>query len=71
MKYKVRNILNKGTAENCSRNEEIEMYSIFHHPDKEFEVKENLFEDLSSDTLSIEFDPSQFKTLFYTYLEKN
>jgi hypothetical protein len=71
MKYKVRNILNKGKAENCSRNDEIEMFSIFHHPDKEFEVKENLFEDLSFDTLTIEFDSSEFKTLFYHYLEKN
>uniref|UniRef100_UPI0032173BB4 FecR family protein n=1 Tax=uncultured Draconibacterium sp. TaxID=1573823 RepID=UPI0032173BB4 len=74
MKDQIRKILDRGKAENCSKEEEQLMLSLFHQPEKEFEVKEELFEELITNPSVEENTVSDFKVLFnklWARIEKN
>ncbi len=64
MENKISQIFRKGKKGDGSEKERQEMLSFFHHPDKEFEVKRTLFEDLSTEN---EFAPNaaNLKSIFY------
>ena len=64
MKDQIRSILEKGKGENCGSNEEQEMFALFQRPEIEFEVKELLSEDLSSEAHVANNESSEFTTLF-------
>ena len=64
MGYKINQIFKKGKKGDVCEKERQEMLSFFHRPDKEFEVKRTLFEDLSTEN---EFAPNaaNLKNIFY------
>lgn len=64
MKDQIRNILEKGKGENCDSIDEQEMFALFQQPEIEFEVKEILSEDLSSEAFATNNELSAFATLF-------
>jgi transmembrane sensor len=64
MKDQIRNILDKGKTENCTSNDEKEMFALFQRPEIESEVKEILTEDLSSEAGVANIEYPEFKTLF-------
>ncbi len=51
----IKQIFNKGKQEDCSEQDRQEMYAVFHVPEKEYEVKTLLLDDLSS----VKFDSSK------------
>ena len=64
MEYRINQLFKKGKKVDVDEKERQEMLSYFHRPDKEFEVKRTLFEDLSTET---EFAPNaaNLKNIFY------
>ena len=65
MKDHTRSILEKGRTINCSSKDEQEMLALFQRPEIEFEVKEILTEEISSDAFAVSSEPSEFTiTLF-------
>jgi len=50
MKDQIRNLLDKGKTENCSSEDEQEMFSLFQRPDIEFEIKETFGQELKKAT---------------------
>lgn len=50
MKYKIRNIIEKGKNKNSTKQDEKDMFALFGFPGNEFEIKEKLLEDLSNET---------------------
>lgn len=64
MKDQIRSILDKARRKNSSSNDEQEMLALFQRPEIEFEVKEILAEDISSDASDENSEPSEFTTLF-------
>jgi len=70
MKEKIRDIINKGKAENSSNSDRQEMLSLFHLPENEFEVKEKLLEDLFSENeMCSEFSGSKSFTKLWAKIE--
>ena len=63
MKGQIHHIFNKGKNPNNTSSEKQEMLALFHIPEKEFEVKEKLLEDLSAETATTSSLPD-FKALF-------
>jgi ferric-dicitrate binding protein FerR (iron transport regulator) len=63
MKEKIRDIINKGKAENSSNADRQEMLSLFHRPENEFEVKKKLLEDLQAENEMMAAFPDS-KSLF-------
>lgn len=63
MKIQIKNILNKGTKYNASESERQEMLALFHKPENEFEIKEELFEKISTVNISIVEHPD-YRNLF-------
>jgi transmembrane sensor len=64
MKDRIRDILDKGKTGNCSSNDEQEMFALFQRPEIEFEVKEMLSADLSSEAFVADSESPEFSTLF-------
>ncbi|QGY43452.1 DUF4974 domain-containing protein [Maribellus comscasis] len=63
MKKQVQHIFDKAYSQNNSLSDRQEMLSLFHQPEKEFEVKEKLLEDLSTQNAKPPSLPD-FKNLF-------
>ena len=70
MKNRIREILDKGKTGNCGSAAEQEMFALFYQPDKEFEVKEKLLEDLLLETEGTNSEPSESRTLFASIWRK-
>jgi transmembrane sensor len=63
MKDQIKNIIQKGTADNASNSDREEMLSLFHQADKEFEVKDVLLEEMQNFSVTESSSPD-YKKLF-------
>ncbi|MDR2910625.1 MAG: hypothetical protein LBV47_04575 [Bacteroidales bacterium] len=70
MKSRINYIFSKKKVEDCTGTYEQETYSTSDNTDKELELKEKLFQYLSSETLTAGIDQSELKMLFYEIWEK-
>ncbi len=70
MKDRIRNILDKAKAKNSTYSERMEMLSLFHQPDKEQFIKEQLLDDLQSGKFENEDELLEEDTLFFKIWEQ-
>ncbi|MGC9355374.1 MAG: hypothetical protein ACP5D9_16115, partial [Mariniphaga sp.] len=72
MNNRIKNILHKGNAENADSNERQEMLSLFHQPEKEYELKDELVKELNEWTVSEDSIPNlkEMFTALWKTIEK-
>lgn len=70
MKNNINHIFNNKNFECFTKTDEQEIYSIFNNTDKEEELKEKLFQYLSSAKLTTGIDQSELQMLFYDIWRK-
>ena len=58
MNNRIKNILHKGNAENAGSKDRQEMLSLFHQPEKEYELKDELVKELDEWTVSDDSGPN-------------
>ena len=73
MGYQIKNILNKGKSKEASTLEQQEMFALFHQPEKEYELKKELLDELHYFKTKSHFQPDfkkQFIQLWSTIEER-